>query len=231
MSVVLCIDVGIKHLAFCCMKRLNNKFDILFWNVYNLIDDDSDKLCIGEFKNGNKCNRKATMKYESNFFCKTHSPLDSKKISLKKVNKLSYLEICKNILNCLDDLFKNNEEMIKQIKIIGIELQMMKNPRMKFVSHCLLTKFCDFYQTKNINVDIKFIRASRKLKIKYDGPEIIYTVKNEYSKRKQCAIAYVEYFLQKLNINELWINKFNNHSGKKCDLSEAMLYCMLLLKC
>jgi hypothetical protein len=51
---ILSWDIGIKNLSFCYME----KDKIIDWGIINLEDEIS--LCQGFFKNGNKCNRKAT---------------------------------------------------------------------------------------------------------------------------------------------------------------------------
>ena len=59
-KIVCCIDVGLRHLAFCIM---NNNYEILLWDVVNVLDSDEYK-CQGKFKNGKICNIKCNMKYE-----------------------------------------------------------------------------------------------------------------------------------------------------------------------
>ena len=225
------IDVGIKHLAICIMERNENNYSLLLWEVYNtMAKEEQENICNGKFKNGKDCTRKSLMKTDLKFFCKTHSPIDAKKIKpKKKVFQMSYTEIGTGLLCCMENLFTNHSEIMDRVDKIGIELQLAKNPRMKFASHCILAKLIDIYRQREIQIPITFMRASLKLKIRYTGPPVIYTVKNAYSKRKQCAIMYTRHFLEELCISEEWIDKFNNCPSKRDDLADVKLYCLLLL--
>ena len=39
MSIVLSFDIGIKNLAFCCLKKTESGSEILGWENVNLIED------------------------------------------------------------------------------------------------------------------------------------------------------------------------------------------------
>jgi hypothetical protein len=233
MPVVMSIDVGIKHLAICIMEKdaETKKWSMLLWEVYNtMASEESNNICCGTFKNGKDCNRKSCMKNDSEFFCKTHAPSGCKKVRPnKKVFQMSYPEIGTGLLCCMENLFVNNPEIMDRVESIGIELQLAKNPRMKFASHCILSKLIDIYRLRPKQIPIKFMRASLKLKIKYSGPPIVHTVKGAYSQRKKCAIIYTRHFLKELEIDECWSNTFENCPTKRDDYADTMLYCMLLL--
>lgn len=233
MTVVMSIDVGIKHLAVCIMEKdkTTKKWDMLLWEVYNtMASEESGNICNGTFKNGKACTRKCSMKTDCEFFCKTHSPKGSKKVKPnKKVFQMSYTEIGTGLLCCMENLFVNNPEIMDRVETIGIELQLAKNPRMKFASHCILSKLIDIYRLREKQIPIKFMRASLKLKIKYTGPTVTHTVKGAYSQRKKCAIIYTRHFLNLLEIDSQWSDKFENCPTKRDDYADTMLYCMLLL--
>jgi hypothetical protein len=231
MTVVMSIDVGIKHLAICIMEKKENKYSILLWKVYNTMEhEESSNICNGTFKNGKNCTRKCSMKTTTEYFCKTHCPKDSKKVKAnKKVFQMSYTEIGTGLLSCMENLFINHLEIMNRVNKIGIELQLAKNPRMKFASHCILAKLIDIYRQREFQVPISFIRASLKLKIQYTGPPVTYTVKNAYSQRKHCAIMYTRHFLDILEIGQEWIDEFENSPIKRDDMSDTKLMCLLML--
>lgn len=237
MPVVMSIDVGIKHLAVCIMEKdpETKKYSILLWDVFNtMASEESSNICCGKFKNGKDCTRKCSMKHSVNstseFFCKTHAPTGSKKVKPnKKVFQMSYTEIGTGMLCCMENLFLNHPEIMDRVETIGIELQLAKNPKMKFASHCLLAKLIDIYRLRPVQIPIKFMRASLKLKIKYTGAPIVHTVKGAYSQRKKCAVIYTRHFLELLEIEQEWIDKFENSPTKRDDYADTKLYCLLLL--
>ena len=237
MPVVMSIDVGIKHLAVCIMEKdtITKKYSILLWEVYNtMAAEESSNICNGQFKNGKDCTRKCSMKCSNEstteFFCKTHSPTGSKKVKPnKKVFQMSYTEIGTGMLCCMENLFVNHPEIMDRVTVVGIELQLAKNPKMKFASHCLLAKLIDIYRLRPVQIPIKFMRASLKLKIEYTGPTVVHTVKGAYSQRKKCAVIYTRHFMELLEIDQQWIDKFENCPTKRDDYADCILYCMILL--
>jgi hypothetical protein len=225
---VLSIDIGIKHLAFCIMERVNNTYDILFWNVINLMpDEDCDKICNGNNKNGTKCNRKSSMKFNRLCYCKNHCPKGGKQLPKKrKVKQFNYNQIGLAVINCVDELFDNHYDFGNVDKVV-IELQLVRNPKMKFVSHCILTKLLDKYRG---SVPINFIRASRKLQLPYDGPPIVCNVKSAYIKRKRKGVCMTKWYLNQLNISSEWKIFFEQCPSKRDDLADTFLFCLCVLK-
>jgi hypothetical protein len=234
MPVVMSIDVGIKHLAICIMDKDSEtkKWNMLLWEVFNTMAvEESSTICNGTFKNGKICNRKSCKKTDTEFFCKSHAPTECKNVRPnKKVLQMSYPEIGTGLLCCMENLFVNHPGIMDRVESIGIELQLAKNPRMKFASHCILSKLIDIYRLRSKQIPIKFIRASLKLKVKYSGPPIVFTVKGAYSQRKKCAIAYTRHFLELLEFDQEWKDLFENCPTKRDDLGETALMCMIMLK-
>jgi hypothetical protein len=70
-------DVGIKHLAYCVLEKINDTdFKIIKWAIINIIEEDQHK-CSSLLKNGNKCNSNGTFcgLYTNNitlYYCGQH---------------------------------------------------------------------------------------------------------------------------------------------------------------
>lgn len=226
----LCIDIGIRNLSMCIM---NNSYEILLWDVYNVLDSD-DKKCSSLLKNGNICNKKCSMKYTNEnieyFTCKTHFPKSikaNKNNNLKKKNIKNYTlqEIAETLISKIEDIYNINKNIFDKVKKIDIELQPRCNPKMVFISHILYGKMIELY--KNSRIPIRFIRASEKLKA-YKGPYIKCHLKNKYSQRKWLSIEYTKWFLENKfseEQKEKWGTVFESYS-KKDDLCDSMLMCI-----
>ena len=237
--MILSIDIGLRNLALCCMSCENpidfSTYKIHLWNVYNVLDGD-DYKCQHLLKNGNTCNKKCSQTYidENNansFSCKTHFPKNienTKKNLYKKKNVNDYLlqDITKIFIQKIQDIYDSQNEIFISIKNIIIELQPTFNPKMKLISHVLYGKFVELY--KDTSVDIKFIRASQKLKA-YTGPEIICKLKGKYAQRKWLSIEYTKWFLENKFSEEQknqWLPFFLENKNKLDDMSDCCMYCI-----
>ena len=203
----LCIDVGLRNLSMCIM---NSEYQILLWDVYNVLDSD-DHHCQSNFKDGKLCNRKCNMKYvvEGNtcFTCKSHFPKNikaTKENDFKKKNIDEYLlqDIAKSFIKKIQELYDANT-VFKELNGIYIELQPKLNPKMVFISHILYGKLTELYM--NTPVVIRFVKASQKLKA-YTGPEIVCNLKGKYAQRKWLSVQYCRWFLE---------NKFSTEQREK----------------
>jgi hypothetical protein len=213
------------------MEKIRGEYFIHLWDVFNTMDaEEHDTICSGILKNGKACTKKSSMKNAGIMFCKLHAPKESSVLKKKQLVKtMSYVSIATGILKCIEDLFSNNELLMSHIDKVGIELQLTKSPKMKFASHCIMVKLIDTYKTQyNKHIPINFLRASGKLKIKYDGDTLVHTVKSKYTQRKNTAVEYTKHFLTELKIDEKWTQHFKSHS-KKDDLSDAALYALIAL--
>ena len=175
--ITCCIDPGIRNLALCIM---NSKYEILLWNVYNILDSD-DYHCKSLFKNGKLCDRKCTMKYNGIFTCKTHFPKDiikTKANNFKKKSIDEYLlqDIANTFIDRIQDIYETND-VFKNVTNIFIELQPSCNKKMLFTSHILYGKLVELYKD---TIPIRFVRASQKLRA-YTGPPIMQKKIFEYS--------------------------------------------------
>lgn len=233
--MILTIDIGIRNLAMCIMSCSDNKlldtYKIELWDVYDTLNND-DYSCTSLIKNGNICNKKCSSHYidknNNNIFCcKTHFPkniiYDKKNIfKRKKINDYLLYDITKIILNRIQEIYNNNIDIFNKLSSIFIELQPKVNPKMIFISHIIYGKFVELYKDSIIN--IKFVRASQKLKA-YNGPEIICNLKGVYAKRKYLSIEYTKWFIENkfsLEQKEIWFQLFLK-SIKLDDKSDVFL--------
>lgn len=208
MTVTLCIDPGIRNLAMCIM---NNDFNILLWDVFNVLDSD-DYHCNSNTKIGKVCNKKCSMKYKSTneiiYTCKTHFPKNvskTKQNEFKKKNINEYLlqDIALTFITRIQEVYNDHTDIFKSLTCINIELQPKCNAKMVFISHILYGKLVELFQD---TIPIRYVRASQKLKA-YTGPEIKCTLKGAYAKRKYLAIEYGRWFLDNKfskNQRDIW---------------------------
>jgi hypothetical protein len=238
--MILAIDVGLKNLSICIMSKVQNEahstINIHAWDVFNILSSEDEEFkCDALMKNGKECGKTCKYKYDENgitkYSCKLHFP---KNITIKKENtivpiKIKDIElqvIVKMMIKKVIEIYNNNSNHFKDLDKILIELQPKCNDKMKLLSHIIYGKIIDLLIDSN-NVDIKFIRATQKLKI-YDGPDIECTLKDGYAKRKFMSIKYTEYFIDKLcNETEklLWKERFEAVK-KKDDMADVFCYCI-----
>ena len=252
-NIVLTIDVGLKNLAMCMM---DSQYNIYLWDVYNVLDDEQYSYsCEIRQKDGKMCAKKCQFKIpkelknksilQSNnidekentteFFysCKRHFPKEipnQKKyfIKDKKVGDFLLQDIAERIMKGIHDIYNKNIDLFTRVTNICIELQPKVNQRMKFTSHIIYAKFVDLYKDYNVEVPIRFIRASQNLQA-YRGPPVECKLKTPYSRRKYLSVAYTKWYLE----HDLLHNEFNksknylqfllSHPKKDdlCDVSNA----------
>jgi hypothetical protein len=226
--ITCCIDVGLRHLAF---SILNSDYEILLWDVFNVLDND-DYKCEGKFKNGEICGRKCSMKYIPEdlstfiYCCKSHYPKKNKKTKLndfkkKNINEYLLQDIAKLFIQRVQDIYDENP-VFKEIDNILIELQPKCNSKMVFTSHILYGKLTELYN--NTPVTVRFVRASQKLKA-YNGPMIECKLKGAYSKRKYLSVKYTEWFLKNKFLEEQkdkWL-PFFEAKKIKADMADCFL--------
>jgi len=114
-KTILSFDVGIKNLAYCLIEKTGDDFNILKWNVINLVSDQ--QKCMHELRGGKGCTQDAKFSlhhkdgenvFSNNsnniFVCKTHkekaSPLikeiENKKTKTKKLQDVKKCMHCDN---------------------------------------------------------------------------------------------------------------------------------------
>lgn len=210
MATVLGLDVGLRTMSICV---LNKDEGILLWNSYDILEEDCF-YC-------SDCGRNAKYKQRDVFFCGIHVNKKEKKteVKKKKVCQYSLQQIASKIINKMNSIIQQNKQILENINCCILELQPKINAKMKFTSHIIYCKLCEFFL--NSNCLVKFERANRKLKnYKFDkGPFLTNTYKN----RKLKSIEYTRYILQEKICNSKDYLEFFENFKKKDDISDSML--------
>lgn len=101
---ICAFDIGIKHLAYCILKKekeKETKLEIIEWDLLNLIDDLP--TCIGVLKNKKPCHKPAQYSHPTDtnvFYCKAHvnqyiiPSLTIETLNNKKNNKKNKKNTC-----------------------------------------------------------------------------------------------------------------------------------------
>lgn len=202
------IDIGIKNLSLCIIH--DNQ--IKLWDIYSVMEE---YFCL-------TCKKNAKFSFEGNYYCGIHSrKMPKKKTINNKVKSLTLQQIATKIIIKLTEVIDANEDLMRMLKLVTLELQPKVNPKMKFASHiifCMLCKFFIHSKTK-----IKFEKASIKLKNFKEKNSFAYT-ENNYKNRKNRAIEYTIHCLKNSRIGngEDYIDFFQSKK-KKDDLSDSFL--------
>jgi len=241
--MILTVDVGLKNLAMCIMDydktdpTNTQQYAIRLWDVYNILDDDSDHLCGGKMRNGKVCNKKALYKYkygssetddveaeQNNYTCKTHFPKDitmgpKNVIRVKAVKDYLLQDISRIVLQNIIQIHRANIDIFRHVTKVLIELQPKVNNKMKLISHLIYGKFVELYL--DTSVPIRFVSASQKLKA-YTGPPIECKLKGAYPRRKYLSVRYAQWILEnKFCTDQIqrWIGVFSTKQklDDKCD--------------
>lgn len=245
---IISIDVGIKNLAICIAEKKNNEtesnasnytddsdtpqteFNILYWNVINLIKEPELFKCGTLIKNGKRkgksCDKTATVKENVLYYCSMHNPYKkdkdiTKELTIKKtktyVKNIPTQKLSVLLFEALDTL---PIDILNNAKEVLIEQQPSFNPKMKMMSNMIYSHFIRIgVMNKYSNIKfVKFISPKNKLKV-YKGPIVECNLKTKYSRTKKLGIEYCRYIIQNDNIN---LDLFNNHN-KKDDLADSAL--------
>ena len=214
MKSLLSIDPGIKNLSYCLLNIDSNyNYTIVDWDIISLLDDETENICNGTRKDGNKCTNKSLFKIDDKFFCKLHKPdkckkckkPNCKKIPIHRLKVRLYQELLTNI----------KYKFFEECDYILIELQpVLKGPKMKSLDNAIYDYFLLKSIMNNKSTIIKHISASSKLKI-IEGFD--FSTKS-YKKNKEESIKYTK----KLVENTKWKEYFENFA-KKDDLSDSFL--------
>jgi hypothetical protein len=100
--IILSMDVGILNLAYCLGNYEDGKFEIMEWDIINLIKEeiDSQHKCshISKMKPYNKCSNiaKFMIKNETEFFCKNHLK-NYKKYIPPNIIKIEDKSVCQKL--------------------------------------------------------------------------------------------------------------------------------------
>lgn len=241
--MILAIDVGLKNLSMCIMSREGDNVTVHLWDVYNIIkDEQEDMKCVASLKSGEECGKLCKYKYSQGvqeaqeetivYTCKLHFPktmtINKNNIIVPvKIKDINLQKIALLIIDKLQSLYESNRDLFDKLDKVVIELQPKCNDKMKLISHIIYGKVIDILRN-NIVLDVKFIRATQKLNIIYDGPEITCTLKDGYAKRKYMTVKYTEYFIEKLckeGEASHWKDLFQSVK-KKDDMADVFCYCI-----
>lgn len=217
---LLSFDVGIKNLSFCLLSLdEDNNYTINEWGIINLVDDETENICNGTRKNGNKCTSKSSFKTENEYFCKTHKPSGK----VKKCKKPNCKKIpIHNLKVILYEQFLDKYKHFKDSDYILIELQpVLKGPKMKSIDNAIYDFFLIDSIMNNKDTVIKHISASSKLKI-IEGFD--FATRN-YKKNKEESVKYTA----KLVENTKWRDHYNTFP-KKDDLADCFLQALYFIE-
>lgn len=220
MKTILSIDPGIKNFSYCLLTiDQDYNYTILNWDIINLVHDETENICNGTRKNGNKCTSKSSFKNDSEFFCKTHKPIKCKKCKKPNCKKIPIHQLKVKLYQQLETNPKYKD--FSECDYVLIELQpVFLGPKMKSLDNAIY----DYFLLKSILNDketiIKHLSASSKLKV-IEGFD--FSTKS-YKKNKVESIKYT----QKLVRNTPWQEHFNNFP-KQDDLSDSFLQALYFI--
>lgn len=127
---VMSFDIGIKNMAYCTFSVAESpkKYDVLDWNVLNLMDTNTTTIqkCTCKNLKNVECKKKAKYKKNEQSFCEKHATqcsqfilpnLDFKSLNKKKVDELIRICISHSIFNDLENIEKiKRVELLKKIQ-------------------------------------------------------------------------------------------------------------------
>jgi len=148
------------------------------------------------------------------------TPVSPSKSKVKSFTAVEIIRMAVKTLDAFADLFK-------QVETIVIELQPTMNPTMKALSHAILTYFVIRYQADIAEPVLKkvgFSSSKNKLKVPYDGPEIVCNLKGKYAATKNKGKCYTEHLLR--NFPGVLERYYFGAGAKKDDLADSFLHCV-----
>lgn len=236
---VISWDIGIKNLSYCILEKKSNEnypsdkhgYSIIDWEVINLYEE-IEKKCCGLKKNNSVCGKNAKYVFDNKYYCKTHSPEESKTIKKKKVkrNQFDYA------IRIKEELDKRKE--LTNVTNVVIENQpALVNPVMKSVQMIVFSYFA-FKRSSENNIFVQNINAKQKEKLpdkdeKWENSlyqkEFIKSIEktnSRYTKRKRKCFYYAKQCLETAPA----LQSFLDTHKKKDDLTDSYLMCVDFLQ-
>ena len=235
-------DIGIINLSYCLIEYLNEKANIIEWNIIDIIKNYECKYCNKNIskhkiisnivfknsiiKNNNcnitNCNNNIKYNYCKYYFCELHKS-NIKKIKKKNnCNKFNINLLKKFLIQNLE----NNINVFTNIDIVLIENQpALMNPIIKTLSETLYS----WFMIRNIidlkkEIIINMVSPLSKLSI-YDKMKKFDELRknidlNNKSNRKKLGINFCNLLFENNKYYKDYISLYN----KKDDLCDCLLY-------
>ena len=205
MTTILSFDVGIFNLAFA---------NVTVNEITNTVENiDTTETTETTETPKNKEKSLHTVINDWGILC-LKSRDDPKKMDLNVISR--------RLIELLHEKFGNVD-----FQTVLIENQpCMKNPTMKSIQMILYTFFVMQAYLEGRTIDIKFVSASNKLKVKHKADVSHITTKAKYMQNKKYVVEYARNYLQLTKeLNAKWIDLFEKEK-KKDDWADA--YCQAL---
>ena len=136
---ILSIDVGMKNMAYCLLDyKDDGVYTIVDWDIIDLCEN-TQHICMGKQKNGNKCKKIGKYTKKNKFYCKTHAKeykVPPRQFSNKRIKKLKKTQLVK-IGN--EQCIPVNEKQKKEDILRNIIFDLSNN-YYDFVSNVLTTE-------------------------------------------------------------------------------------------
>lgn len=250
--IVICFDIGIKNLAWCCFNSDNKK--ILGWQNYDLIND-GDVADVKEKYKCLVCNKNAVYSYDSKYYCGKHNlkPIfkDLSGNVLKKMPTISILKEITKQTGKKEDLYdyvrKNYCLPIEKKKATkkAFDLEALHDSIRKFV----LDNKTIFYQANHIGLENQPVLKNPTMKtvqvllyatlrdilqpvvpkmhLIHAGKKVKGKATGEagYKDRKEASVTETKEFLKKNLQDSKFVDMFHN-SKKQNDLADSLLMCL-----
>ena len=204
MQTILSFDIGIYNLAFANVSIIEVQDANVNAEADTNVDANADDPHIKSLR---------TVINDWGILC-LKSESDSKK------NDLNILS--RNLIALLYEKFSD----VTYHTVLIENQPCMKNPTMKSIQMILYSYFVMQSYLDGRTIDIKFVSASNKLKVKYKTDVSNIKTSSKYLQNKKYVVEYARNYLNMTrNYNEKWINVFEKEK-KKDDLADA--YCQAL---
>ena len=167
-------------------------------------------------------------------YCEVHSKkypdLNLELVEKSKKAKYDLEETSTNLIKELD----KRKELLQSDHILIENQPAFKNPKMKSIQMIVYTYYLlkSKIEPKNKNINICFLMANNKLKVKLETEDIknqiIQTIhskiKDKYRRHKELSKSYCKWFLEKYQVAS-WLSIYEKEK-KQDDLADTFLMCI-----